>query len=127
MGERFGMGRKYTGRKPGVASGKTRAGRGVCEGMMNYTIKTLLIWWNCSLMALNRVLLKTYPSNYDCARCRDCGRTVHDFHVSDELWMEVIGHPDGVWCWDCFCERAREKDKIIGLSVVGEWLKEEGK
>jgi hypothetical protein len=86
---------------------------------MNYTVKTLLMWWNCSLMALNRVLLKTYPSNKECSRCRDCGRTVHDFQVSDELWKAVIGHEDGVWCWDCFCERAIKDNKYLTLYVSG--------
>ena len=87
---------------------------------MNYTVKTLLMWWNCSLIALNMLLLKTYPSNRECARCRNCGRTVHDFHVSDEIWNNVIGHSDGVWCWDCFCELAINKRIFITLSVIME-------
>lgn len=80
--------------------------------------------WNI-LQWINRRVLKTYPSNHDCARCRDCGRTVHDFIIPDEIWNEVMtGSPiiylrdgvtpskegaSGVLCYDCFCERAREK------------------
>jgi len=60
------------------------------------------------LKLLNRKLLKTYPLIEDCARCRDCGRNVHDFYVPDELWAKVIGS-GGVWCYDCFCDRADRK------------------
>ena len=76
---------------------------------MGYTRKTLGIYWNLFLMRINKVFLKTYQSNEDCARCRDCGRTVHDFNVEDELWLAVMSSDTGVWCWDCFAERARNK------------------
>lgn len=59
---------------------------------------------------INKHILKTYPLIQDCARCRDCGRNVHDFHVSNELWMKIIEKEDGVWCYDCFCNRADEKN-----------------
>ncbi len=42
-------------------------------------------------------------------RCQDCGRNVHDYHVPDIVWMEVIGSDNGVWCYDCFCNRGDEK------------------
>ena len=60
-------------------------------------------------MLINSLVLKTYPENRECARCRDCGRTVHDWHTSDETFYEVIESLNGVWCWDCFCSRARKK------------------
>jgi len=37
---------------------------------------------------------------------------VHDFHVPDDLWLAVIGSPNGVWCYDCFADRADEKLRI---------------
>ena len=80
--------------------------------MCRYVGKCLKIYaWNL-LQWVNRQILYTYPLIEDCARCRDCGRNVHDFHVPDELWLEVIGSLDGVWCYDCFCNRA---DKRLGM------------
>lgn len=58
----------------------------------------------------------------DCAKCRDCGDPVHDFDVSDELWNEVIGI-EGVWCWDCFADRANQKG-IWGIMAVVMTLEE---
>lgn len=51
----------------------------------------------------------TYELIAECARCYDCGRNVHDWHAPDWLWEEVIGHEWGVWCYDCFCNRADGK------------------
>lgn len=63
----------------------------------------------------------------DCAKCRDCGRTVHDFHIPNEIWNHVMtGSPiirnkdgskskegaGGVLCYDCFCERASKKGYV---------------
>lgn len=64
----------------------------------------------------------------ECARCRDCGRIVHDYSMPNEIWNDVItGSPiiylkdgitpskegaAGVWCYDCFCERASAKGYI---------------
>jgi hypothetical protein len=87
---------------------------------LSYLKKMLNVyWWNFkkkvfwnTIRWINRHLLKTYPLIEDCARCRDCGRNVHDFIVPDELWMSVIGSEDGVWCYDCFCNRADEKLRI---------------
>ena len=76
--------------------------------MIKYTLKCLRIYWWNILQLINRNVLTTYPLIEDCARCRDCGRNVHDFHVPDELWSKVIGG-EGVWCYDCFCNRADEK------------------
>jgi len=61
---------------------------------------------------INRHFLVTYPLIEDCARCRDCGRNVHDFWIPDELWNKVIESSNGVWCYDCFCNRA---DKKLGV------------
>ncbi len=61
------------------------------------------------------------------SNCRDCGRVVHDFIIPTKIWNHVIEdiHPDsypndvvpsegagGVWCYDCFCERAQKKGYI---------------
>ena len=79
---------------------------------LGYIKKCFIIYaWNI-LQWINRKVLKTYPLIDDCARCRDCGRNVHDYHVPDEIWLKVIGSPDGVWCYDCFCNRS---DKKLGI------------
>lgn len=52
------------------------------------------------------------PEIEECAKCRDCGRTVHDYHIPDKIWNDVIGSPQGVWCYDCFCERASKKGYV---------------
>jgi len=80
---------------------------------MGYILETLhkflrIYIWKV-LRWLNRRLLKTYPLIEDCARCEDCGRNVHDFWVPDWLWIEVTGSPDGLLCYDCFCDRADRK------------------
>ena len=76
---------------------------------MDYLRKCLRIYiWNV-LRWINRRVLKTYPAIEDCARCNDCGRNVHDYHVPDDVWLQVIGTPLGVWCYDCFCDRAEKK------------------
>lgn len=85
----------------------------------HYTKKSLGIYWWHFLHWFNSKILKTYPSNPKCARCRDCGRTVHDFRVDDELWDKVIGR-EGVWCWDCFCERAAQKGIYVCMPNVYE-------
>jgi hypothetical protein len=53
----------------------------------------------------------------DCAKCRDCGDPVHDFYVSQKIWDEVIGS-EGVWCWDCFADRAHRKGVELLIPVV---------
>jgi len=70
-----------------------------------------VFYWKI-MRLFNRYFLKTYPLIEDCARCRDCGRNVHDFIVPDKLWLQVIGTPNGVWCYDCFCNRADEKLRV---------------
>lgn len=96
-----------------------------CDAPFGYVKKVFRIYSWKILHWINIRLLKTYPSNRDCARCRDCGRTVHDFIMPNEIWNEVMtgssiiyledgvtpskeGAP-GVLCYDCFSERAREK------------------
>jgi len=84
-------------------------------------IKKLLdiYWWNLKqklfwipIHWINRHLLKTYPLIEECARCRDCGRNVHDFLVPDTLWLNVTKNPDIVLCYDCFCNRADKEMRI---------------
>jgi len=62
-----------------------------------------------SYQGICKKFFTTYDLIEDCARCFDCGRNVHDWHAPDWLWMEVIGHNWGVWCYDCFCDRADRK------------------
>lgn len=76
---------------------------------LHYTKKSLGIYWFHFLAWINSVLFITYEDNADCARCRDCGRTVHDWHTDDKTFAAVIGTTTGVWCWDCFCSRARKR------------------
>lgn len=75
----------------------------------HYFKKTAGIWWFQFLSTLNSFFFRTYESNSKCVRCRDCGRTVHDWFTSDDIFEEVTGSHAGVWCWDCFCERAWKK------------------
>lgn len=86
-----------------------------CFHMYEYVLAWKILHW------FNRHLLKTYPLIEDCARCRDCGRNVHDFHVPDDLWMKVIGSPNGVWCYDCFCNRADEKFRFKWRMSFEKW------
>ncbi len=60
------------------------------------------------LRFFNRYFLKTYQLIEDCARCRDCGRNVHDFTVPDWLWIKVWGNDGGILCYDCFANRSDE-------------------
>jgi len=70
---------------------------------------------------INRKILKTYPLIEDCARCRDCGRNVHDFTVPNSLFEEVIGSLDGVWCYDCFCNRSDKKFRFKWRMTFPNW------
>ena len=80
---------------------------------LHYLKRCLGMYWHIFswriLGFVNRYLLKTYPLIEDCSRCEDCGRNVHDFLVPNSLWNEVMGGPRGVFCYDCFCNRADEK------------------
>jgi hypothetical protein len=67
--------------------------------------KVRLLTWNI-WQKLNHRLLKTYPLIEDCARCEDCGRNVHDYHVPDEVWIKIYGNEAGTLCYDCFCNRS---------------------
>lgn len=72
------------------------------------------------LQWINKRILKTYPLIEDCARCRDCGRNVHDFNVPDYLWEKVVNN-EIVLCYDCFCDRANRKLGIKNRMTVVEW------
>ncbi len=90
--------------------------------MMHYIKKCYHIYmWNI-LQWINRQVLYTYPLIEDCARCRDCGRNVHDYHVPDEIWLKVIGSEDGVWCYDCFCNRADKKNIKWKVEIIIETI-----
>jgi len=82
---------------------------------------TRIYVWNV-LRFLNHHLLKTYSLIEDCARCRDCGRNVHDFLVPTWLWVRVWGNEGGILCYDCFCDRT---DKIYRwkwrIDYRGKW------
>jgi len=111
-----------------------------CNAGFGYIKKMFGIYsWNI-LHWINRKVLRTYPLIEDFARCRDCGRNVHDFIVPNELWNEVItGSPiiylsdgitpskegaEGVWCYDCFCNRADERLGIKWrMDLVEKWTK----
>lgn len=70
-------------------------------------------YFNQAEKIFDRLEKHFYPEGYeDCALCRDCGRVVHDYYIPDEIWNDVIGSPWGVWCYDCFCERASKKGYI---------------
>lgn len=71
---------------------------------MYYLKKCFRIYVFNILQWINRHILKTYPPIEGCARCADCGRNVHDFHVPDTLWDDIVGQ-DVVLCYDCFCNR----------------------
>lgn len=90
--------------------------------MLEYFKKCLRIYlWNI-LQRINCRFLKTYSAIKECARCNDCGRNVHDFHVPDELWMRVINSSNGVWCYDCFANRADEKlNKKWRMNLIEIW------
>lgn len=76
---------------------------------LDYPLRSLRIYLYRLFSWINNHVLLTYASNYDCARCNDCGRNVHDFYVPDAIWLNIIGSFSGVWCYDCFIERARKK------------------
>ena len=73
--------------------------------IFGWLIKIFLIY----VRRINMRFLPTYKLIEDCGRCRDCGRNVHDYQVSDELWLKVTGREEGIWCWDCFCDRANRR------------------
>lgn len=87
---------------------------------MKYIKKCLHIYiWNI-LQWINKRFLYTYSLIEDCARCQDCGRNVHDYHVPNKFWLKVTESENGVWCYDCFCNRA---DKIFGVIKDGILIK----
>lgn len=50
-------------------------------------------------------------------RCRDCTRVVHDYVMPNDVWLEVMGtEMGGVYCYDCFSVRARQKG-FLGVFV----------
>jgi hypothetical protein len=50
--------------------------------------------------------------------CKSCGRDIHDFSVSDDVWGKIepyIKHGN-VLCYDCFCDYCGKR----GLPTVWE-------
>ena len=48
----------------------------------------------------------TYP-------CEDCGYVLrYDYVMPNDLWLDVIGQHEGIYCYDCFCARAEKKGYI---------------
>lgn len=46
--------------------------------------------------------------------CKRCGRRQPlVWHVTDDLWLEVIGQPEGVYCPECFNALAAEKRMLL--------------
>lgn len=43
------------------------------------------------------------------AYCRRCGISVRDFSVSNDIWNEVTGNPNTVYCYNCFCRIGDKK------------------
>jgi len=75
-----------------------------------------------AIFYLSRVALKHFKCRVlhlpTVAFCKRCGRDVHDFSASDDVWDLVephikFGH---ILCYDCFCEICGR----IGLPVVWE-------
>ena len=77
-----------------------------------YWFRSLVMHINQTIIRINYYLLKTYPLIWECARCEDCGRNVHDFTVPDCLWKAVYGNEGGILCYDCFCNRADELFRV---------------
>lgn len=87
-----------------------------------YWFRTLIIHLNSIIIKINYHLLKTYPLIWDCGRCEDCGRNVHDFIAPDWLWKVVYGNEGGILCYDCFCNRADDKLKVKWrMKLKEEW------
>lgn len=61
----------------------------------------------------------TYLMIEECTRCEDCGRNVHDFHVSDNLWNKV-SKENQVLCYDCFCDRCDRKGIRPSMLIISE-------
>lgn len=74
-----------------------------------YIMKYFRIVYYQILQWLLRKVFKTYPLIYDCSRCEDCGRNVHDFIVPDDVWLDIYGSDSGILCYDCFCDRSDRK------------------
>ena len=67
---------------------------------------------NISVIALKlfKCRILHLPTN---SFCKECGRDVHDFITSDDIWIKIeprirFGH---TLCYDCFCEKCAD----IGL------------
>ncbi len=90
----------------------------VCEPSCEFRLRVILRAVEAERDRYKAMVEPKYPLIADCAKCRDCGDPVHDFHVRQELWDQVIGGPDGVWCWDCFADRADQKGLLRGVPVL---------
>lgn len=92
---------------------------------MRYLRKSIEMWINHILVKINEMVLPTYYPIADCARCRDCGRNVHDFFVPDKLWVEIMGNKTGVFCFDCFADRAWKRGIYLTAHCSTKWISDE--
>lgn len=76
--------------------------------------------WARVLLKLFRVRVLQLPT---ASFCKQCGRDVHDFIASDDVWEQVDRHIrwGHTLCYDCFCEVCGQ----IGLPVVWRIVKPE--
>jgi hypothetical protein len=60
-----------------------------------------------------RLHYKLFLKRFRCidSFCKVCGRTAHDFSVSDNVWKQVSPYENGsgILCYDCFCEKTSQK------------------
>lgn len=52
--------------------------------------------------------------------CDDCGRRAQSFRVENGVWMRIVGDDCAVLCYDCFCERAKQKGEVGHFHCVDE-------
>ena len=57
-----------------------------------------------------RLLLKKIIKKYIAipSYCKICGRTVIDFHASNNIWLKITNDKGTIWCFSCFTKKARE-------------------
>jgi hypothetical protein len=57
-----------------------------------------------------RIFFKSICKKFVCINsyCKDCGRTIQDFIVEDDVWKQVMGDSQKELCYDCFQKRAKK-------------------
>ena len=61
-----------------------------------------------------RIFLKGICKRFICidSYCKDCGRTIQDFMVKDDIWRKIVGDNQKELCYNCFQKRAKK----VGIS-----------